>query len=120
MHLGWNSCCTLVMRRARECCLDPHNLQAILAAASPQIMLELRGFLGICPYHEEFVKRVYGLRTATFPAVQASPGCSHGHKSVKNVFDERILANDPVLERPDSFLTHILHTDRLLEQCWHR
>lgn len=91
---------------------DPQNVQAILAATPPQDVSELRRFLGMCTYYDEFVKGYANYAQTLFRLLRKSSEFIWAQECQDAFEDLKLmLTNAPVLRRPDSSLTYILHTD---------
>ena len=91
---------------------DPQNVQAILDATAPTDVLQLRSFLGMCTYYDEFVKGYANYAQPLFKLTRKSSEfiwtreCQDAFEDLK-----LMLTNAPVLRRPDTSLQYILHTD---------
>ena len=91
---------------------DPQNVQAILDAKAPTDVSQLRSFLGMCTYYDEFVKGYANYAQPLFKLTRKSSEfiwtqeCQDAFEDLK-----LMLTNAPVLRRPDTSLQYILHTD---------
>ena len=82
---------------------DPQNVQAILDATAPTDVSQLRSFLGMCTYYDEFVKGYANYAQPLFKLTRKSSEFIWTRECQDTFEDLKLmLTNAPVLRRPDT------------------
>ena len=91
---------------------DPKNIQTILEAAAPNSVSEVRTFLGMCNYYDEYVRYYADLAQPLYKLLRKQVEFIWSQEC-QDAFDKLkiMLTTAPVLRRPDSSMPYILHTD---------
>jgi len=91
---------------------DASNVQAVMDAAAPKTVRDVRSFLGMANYYSQFVegfaaiaRPLYRLTKKDTP-FQWTDDCEDSFQALREA-----LVSAPVLRRPDSALPYILQTD---------
>ena len=91
---------------------DASNVQAVMKAAAPKTVRDVRSFLGMANYYSQFVdgfaaiaRPLYRLTRKDTP-FQWTADCEDAFQALREA-----LVSAPVLRRPDSALPYILQTD---------
>ncbi|XP_057865574.2 uncharacterized mitochondrial protein AtMg00860-like [Cryptomeria japonica] len=100
---------------ARGVQVHQEKIQAILVWLPPKILLEMRGFLGLCSYYRRFVK---GFSQIGAPLTELTKrGSFHWDVQAQHTFDKlkEVMSTCPVLTLPDFTRPFILKCDALGE-----